>query len=208
MKIFIACVAFLMVHGITTAQDTIYTKQGTNIEAKVLEITSLDVKYKRFDNQSGPTYSIHKVDITKIRYENGIEDQFEVVDTETDYYNPEVKTETGPIVIAETPKIDYFWQGQQDAQKYYRGYRAAGTVTLITTFLFIPAGLIPAIGTSATTPKDINLNFPSSELMKNPDYRYAYTAKSKRMKQGKVWTNFGIGAGAAIILGLILGSAE
>lgn len=54
------------------AQDTIYLKnQETYIITKIIEVTSTEVKYKKFDYQDGPTYTVNKQDLNKIVYKNG-----------------------------------------------------------------------------------------------------------------------------------------
>lgn len=54
------------------AQDSIYKKNNTVIQAKVLEIGINDIKYKDFNNQEGPVIVIRKAEVTKIRFENGV----------------------------------------------------------------------------------------------------------------------------------------
>ncbi|GHV35315.1 hypothetical protein FACS1894180_7260 [Bacteroidia bacterium] len=58
------------------AQDVIVKRNGDEINAKVTEIGTDDVKYKKFDNQVGPTYTISKSELLMIRYENGDKDMF------------------------------------------------------------------------------------------------------------------------------------
>jgi hypothetical protein len=58
------------------AQDNIILKNGDEIKAKVLEVTITDVKYKKYENQEGPIYTISKSDILMIKYENGQKDVF------------------------------------------------------------------------------------------------------------------------------------
>ncbi|MDR1055287.1 MAG: hypothetical protein LBL90_05585 [Prevotellaceae bacterium] len=58
------------------AQDIIIRKDGSETKAKVIEIDSQNIKYKRFENHEGPTYTEPKSDILKIRYQNGTEDSF------------------------------------------------------------------------------------------------------------------------------------
>jgi len=60
----------------TFAQDVITLKSGEEIQALVQEIGDIDVKYKKFDNRNGPTYSLKKSDIFMIRYANGSKDVF------------------------------------------------------------------------------------------------------------------------------------
>lgn len=58
------------------AQDIIVKKDGTAIQAIVTEILSSDVKYKKFSNPNGPTYTIAIADLISITYENGDVDRF------------------------------------------------------------------------------------------------------------------------------------
>lgn len=58
------------------AQDIIIRKDGSEVQANVLEVNPDQVKYKRFDNQDGPVYSEYKSRILKIKYANGSEDIF------------------------------------------------------------------------------------------------------------------------------------
>jgi len=53
------------------AQDIMITKDGRKISAKVEEIGIEVVKYKKVDNQSGPSYLMNKSDIASILFENG-----------------------------------------------------------------------------------------------------------------------------------------
>ena len=60
------------------AQDVIVKKDGSTILSKVIEIGTSEVKYKKFSNQNGPTYSISKSEIQAINYENGEKEDFTV----------------------------------------------------------------------------------------------------------------------------------
>ena len=40
------------------AQDIVVKKDGSTILAKVLEVNQDNIKYKKFSNQNGPTYTI------------------------------------------------------------------------------------------------------------------------------------------------------
>jgi hypothetical protein len=53
------------------AQDMIVLKDGDMIEAKVLEISPSEIRYKRFDHLGGPTIVIPAANVLSIRYENG-----------------------------------------------------------------------------------------------------------------------------------------
>ena len=57
--------------GTSVAQDKIYKKDGVLIEAKVFEVGTDEVKYKMFNDQTGPIYSLDKDRIIKVVYQNG-----------------------------------------------------------------------------------------------------------------------------------------
>lgn len=61
------------------AQDVIVKKDGSTILSKVLEVNQTDIKYKKFSNQNGPTYTINKSEVMSINYESGDKDTFEEV---------------------------------------------------------------------------------------------------------------------------------
>ena len=73
------------------AQDIIVKKDGSTIMSKVLEVQTDIIKYKKWSNQSGPTYSIKITDIFSINYQNG----------EKDVFNSPYPT---PAQTAETPQ--------------------------------------------------------------------------------------------------------
>ena len=71
------------------AQDIITTIRGEQIQAKVLEVSPTHVRYKRYSNLEGPTYTIYTSDLIKIRYENGEEDIFnEALAYQSSYGSP------------------------------------------------------------------------------------------------------------------------
>lgn len=65
----------------SNAQDVIVKRDGSTIISKVLEVNTGDIKYKKFSNQTGPTYTIDKVEVMTINYENGEKDVFDVANT-------------------------------------------------------------------------------------------------------------------------------
>ena len=58
------------------AQDVIVNKDGSTILSKIIEVNSSDIKYKKFSNLDGPTYTINKSDVVSVNYENGDRDDF------------------------------------------------------------------------------------------------------------------------------------
>lgn len=83
---------FCFVQFFLNAQDTIYKRNGEIISAKVLEINTKEISYKRADLLQGPLFIINKNEIKKIKYVTGTIDSFKVVIVE-------------PIIIK--PKNDF-----------------------------------------------------------------------------------------------------
>lgn len=173
------------------AQDTITKKNGEKLQAKVLEITPAQVKYKRFENPDGPLYIINKSDVLLIQYEDKSEESFEPAAFASP--TPEVEATTDPV-------INYFVKGQEDANIYYEGYKAASTGVLVASLLSPAVGLIPAIATSTTPPKDKHLDSPNHVLMQQPDYKSGYLQRARKIKANKVWTNWGVALGINVAL--------
>lgn len=69
----------ILANSMAFAQDDIYQKgHGFPIEAKIIEINESEIKYKKFNNQEGPIYTISKKNVTKIIFENGTKEIFEL----------------------------------------------------------------------------------------------------------------------------------
>ncbi len=58
------------------AQDIVILKNGTSVDAKVIEVDDNSVRYKKFNNPDGPTYTAKKETISEIRYKNGSKEIF------------------------------------------------------------------------------------------------------------------------------------
>lgn len=185
MNKFLCAIVLALISAITCySQDVITQKNGDKINAKIVEVGISEIKYKKFDNQDGPVYSIAKRDILKIIYENGTTDQF----SGTDNADPE----------------NLKLQAQADASKHYTRYKPAGTGTLVASLVSPIVGLIPAIATASSEPKEKNLNVPDSVLIQNPIYNDAYIIKASSIKRKKVWKNWLIGLGANVVATAIL----
>ncbi|MGD1841800.1 MAG: hypothetical protein ACFB0B_13025 [Thermonemataceae bacterium] len=84
MKIRIICLlACLITAQASFAQDILMLKNGEELEIKTLEVGESTIKYKKFTNLEGPTYTVEKSKVFKIKYENGGEDLFNVVEENT-----------------------------------------------------------------------------------------------------------------------------
>jgi hypothetical protein len=181
----LAFTLFIMSFGFS--QDLITLKSGQDISAKIIEVGINEIKYKKFDNIDGPTFTISKSDVLITRYKNGTKDIYNVE-------NKEAKSNE-----------DMTSQGAIDATSFYKGRNSGSVWTGVASILTSPVfGLIPAIACSSTEPSDENLNNKNPELMKNSSYNAAYTKKAHKIKKGKVWRGYAIGSGAWLLLFLIL----
>ena len=171
------------------AQDTLSMRSGENMLVKVIEVGTSEVKYRKLDNLNGPIFSILKSDLLTIKYENGTKDDFSSVKKEENNFSG----------------YDPYIQGKNDAQRYYKGDKNAGTIILISNIIPFLA-IIPSLGfyivNSSKIPKDENLNYPSISLMQNEKYANSYRQEAKKIKNQKIWKNFGVG----VLLGMIVGT--
>jgi len=62
--------------NISMAQDIILKNDNSTILSKVIEVSSIEIKYKKWSNQEGPTYSISISEVASINYQNGDVEKF------------------------------------------------------------------------------------------------------------------------------------
>lgn len=121
------------------SQDIIELKSGNKIEAKLLEITENTIRYKKYDNLEGPTYSTSLSEISSITYENGTKDIFgSITSTESDINI----TKTENIISND---INALSREMQRNRKLERD-KMENKATIIRTCGVI-FGLLPIIGT-------------------------------------------------------------
>lgn len=73
---YIALFLFLCVGSFLFAQDQIFKKDNTKIDAKILEISTTEIKYKLFTYQDGPTIIVNKSEVAMVIYQNGSHEVF------------------------------------------------------------------------------------------------------------------------------------
>jgi len=71
---YILVIALFFAGGIVSvsAQDLIILKNGTVVEARVVEISTTEIRYRRFSHLDGPVIVVPVDSVLSIRYENGI----------------------------------------------------------------------------------------------------------------------------------------
>ena len=177
--------------NIVCGQDLITRRNGQIVKAKVKKIGTREIEYNIFDNLEGPKHTLLITDVSRITYENGSIDSFDLKDyVKTNEYSHE---------------LSLWEQGNYDAKKYYKGSQAFyGGMASVLIFGY---GWIPAIIVARTPPRYDHLNFPDPSLMNIRDYRDAYMTKAYQIKKRKTWEGFGVGCASIIAVAISISVA-
>ncbi len=76
MKKHFLVILFTFILSVNYAQDTIITFNNEKIIAKILEISPIEIKYKKFNFLDGPTFTDKKSDVLMIIFSNGMKEEF------------------------------------------------------------------------------------------------------------------------------------
>lgn len=178
----------LLFANFSFSQDIITTKTGEDIQAKVIDVTNDEVRYKKFDDQTGPIITISTLNLLIIRYENGSKDIFTA---------PQTAVSPNLILGADSAAV-LSRKGRNDAIENYDGRNSGATWVAITTINPFP---LPILGGAAVAgicairePADHNLNYPDSALMNSPIYSSAYREQAHRIKRKKLLKYFAVTA--------------
>jgi len=87
----ILIVALIWISQTAFSQDTIVKKNNELVAAKILEVSTTQIKFKKWNNQDGPAYFESLSEITSIKYANGTVDTFKV------------EAQINPVVSSEVP---------------------------------------------------------------------------------------------------------
>ncbi len=78
-KLLTLLLLFVFISAASFAQDIIVTKDKERIQAKILEVSKDEIKYKKFTYQDGPIFAIDIDEVVTVAYENG---EVEIYDEE------------------------------------------------------------------------------------------------------------------------------
>lgn len=131
------------------AQDVIVKKDGSTILSKVLEVTSSEVKYKKFSNQDGPTYTIKVSELKAINYQNGDKDTFgdTTEGTHVETVTPQTTFNMNPqqqYNDAELLKI--YREGKLNAAKLKKRGKTLRTIGYISGGVLLAGGIAFFVG--------------------------------------------------------------
>jgi hypothetical protein len=102
------------------AQDKLTLNNGDEVNAKVIEITDSEIKYKKSDNLTGPTRVINKSDVFSIKYENGTKDFFGFTPKSPEEHNTTTVYESVSKETKSNPQINKFDTDTSDFAKKRR----------------------------------------------------------------------------------------
>lgn len=86
------------------AQDVIITTDAKKIEAKILEVSKSEIKYKEHDNLDGPTFILPADEISSVIYSNGkvvLYDHPQPIEQKTNANNAKVLLKSGMVLDVE-----------------------------------------------------------------------------------------------------------
>lgn len=147
----------LFLTGTIVAQDVILKKDNTTVLSKVLEINSTEIKYKKWSNQEGPTYSINCSEVTRINFQNGDVEQF-TNPIEPTSAPQQPMSAPQPVVsqpVAQTPQA----QDQPELQKSQSPYSRGRVQFSLNGGAAIPTGKFGTTCSRYTTMNDFCVPF-------------------------------------------------
>ena len=161
----------LIVAGFVSAQDVIITNDSRKIDAKIIEVSQTEVKYKEKNNPNGPTFVLNTKDINSIIYANGSVSTFNQTQTysqqqagsyqsnsqlnqgsfitksgNTYFYNGKSMSESEYLNFVQNNCFEAFQSYQQGQQLWKTGWTlfgvGMGSVVLGAAFCWAPYSVI------------------------------------------------------------------
>ncbi len=142
-----------------TLCDIIVLKNGDDIKAKVLEISPIEIKYKKCLSPDGPLYVVKKMDVFMIKYANGTKD---VIDVEKTNEPNNTKEEIVPDTSYTGPKTLH--------------------PKAKSALIFAWFGLIPILGILACIKAIVDAGDALKDIKQNPN-RYTGEKKARNAKK-------------------------
>ena len=135
---------FFIISINTFAQDLIVKKNGEEVNAKIIEVGTKEVKYKNSTNIEGPTYTIDKSEIVFVKYKNGEKEIFENSSVVKINSNPSEYLSIGSGFYRGDTKISKkeFKQILATNEKAFREYKSGKTISTLGLILAIPSAAV------------------------------------------------------------------
>lgn len=140
MKKFFLLTVVAMTAICAFSQDLIVTRDGRRIDAKITEVSSSEIRYLEWDNQSGPVFVLRTDELNTIIYQNGTVKTFEHAANPTPTYNNGYQANSyqnaplpvgyivkddndvytvGSLRMSEDQYVDFIRQNCKEAYDYY-----------------------------------------------------------------------------------------
>jgi len=145
MKKFILILISVFLFTAVNAQDVIFKKNGDEINAKVEEVGVNEVKYKKFDNQDGPLYTLLKSEIFMIKFANGTKEVFNAESNNNIPVTNEVVAE--PAVLDQATVIIYRKNSPSGFAVVYDVYADSKYITKIQNNTYFSTKVNPGLVT-------------------------------------------------------------
>ncbi len=139
MKKLLLIIALICVSGIVKSQDVIVKKDKSEIQALVIRVDDENIEYKKWNNQSGPTFVVSVSKVSLIRYNNGDIDRFDDIPSETQ------QTAVTPKSTNNTSEITEAVIRSELVNQEAKLHRTITVGSLVTTISAIGGGLAVAI---------------------------------------------------------------
>lgn len=188
------------------AQDSLFSKKDVVTPCKILQISPIDIRYKRFDNLNGPDYVVKRADYSFVIFENRT---VEYLETETELETSAIQDASPPIEYVKNTKTapteNTYYKGYLDAERFYKVRQSTGTVVTLSTLILTPLyGLIPVTIIALSKPNITSYVMLKPDEFKSPEYRLGFEQQAASMKRKRVWRNYGIVSGVYVAVYLIV----
>lgn len=114
----------------TEACDILTLKNGNEIEVKVIEIGTSEIRYKKCDNPEGPTITVRKSEVFSIKYPNGSKDI--ISSSNSSFFDNSNQSHPEGDRSFIVTLILWFFLGVLGIHRFYLGHIGMGVLYLLT----------------------------------------------------------------------------
>jgi len=100
----------LLTAFVAYGQDIIVKRNTDEIQAKIIEVTMSEIKYKNWNNLDGPTYVISKTEVFMVKYANGEKESF--ADHSNSTNNSQAAVQNDNVSFPSSTEYEYYPKAQ------------------------------------------------------------------------------------------------